>query len=76
METFRIVSWVLLIVIILFELVSVGLFIKDGKASEKEGRDRNKACTVLFIIGMTVAGLIVVGFILLCILAALAMRSM
>lgn len=57
-------------------IVSIVLFIKDGIASKKEGRSRNKKFTVMFIVSMVIIGLLIVIGILLSILAMLVMRSM
>ena len=62
--------------ITIFVIVSIVLFIKDGIASKKEGRSRNKKITVMFIVSMVIIGLLIVIGIFLSILAMLVMRSM
>lgn len=63
-------------VITLFVIISIVQFIKDGIASKKEGRGRNKKYTVMFIISMAIVGSAVVIGTLLFILTLLVMRSM
>ena len=72
----QIVGWAITIEIVVFVIVSVALFIKDGIVSKREGRNRNKKYTVMFIISMVIIGLLVVIGVLLSILAILVMRSM
>lgn len=77
MEIFvQIFGWTIIIAISLFLIVSIVLFIKDGINAKQEGRDRKKAYKVMFIISMAIIGLAVVIGIMLCVLAALIMRSM
>lgn len=73
---FFIIGWTITIAIILFVIVSVILFIKDGIASKKEGRQRKNTNKVMFIISMTIEALAVTVGVLLWILAVLVMRSM
>lgn len=72
----QIIGWAITLGITIFVIVSIVLFIKDGIASKKEGRSRNKINTVMFIISMVIIGLLIVIGILLSILAMLVMRSM
>lgn len=72
----QIVGWAITIGIAVFVIVSVVLFIRDGIVSKREGRNRNKKYTVMFIISMVIIGLLVVIGVLLSILAILVMRSM
>ncbi len=72
----QIVGWAITIGIVVFVIVSVVLFIRDGIVSKREGRNRNKKYTVMFIISMVIIGLLVVIGVLLSILAILVMRSM
>ena len=72
----QIIGWAITLGITIFVIVSIVLFIKDGIASKKEGRSRNKKITVMFIISMVIIGLLIVIGILLSILAMLVMRSM
>lgn len=72
----QIIGWAITLGITIFVIVSIVLFIKDGIASKKEGRSRNKIITVMFIISMVIIGLLIVIGILLSILAMLVMRGM
>lgn len=72
----QIVGWAITIGIVVFVIVSIALFIRDGIISKREGRNRNKKYTVMFIISMVIIGLLVVIGVLLSILAILVMRSM
>lgn len=72
----QIIGWAITLGITIFVIVSIVLFIKDGIASKKEGRSRNKKITVMFIVSMVIIGLLMVIGILLSILAMLVMRSM
>lgn len=72
----QIIGWAITLGITIFVIVSIVLFIKDGIASKKEGRSRNKKITVMFIVSMVIIGLLIVIGILLSILAMLVMRSM
>ncbi len=72
----QIVGWAITIGIVVFVIVSIALFIRDGIVSKREGRNRNKKYTVMFIISMVIIGLLVVIGVLLSILAILVMRSM
>lgn len=72
----QIVGWAITIGIVVFVIVSIVLFIRDGIVSKREGRNRNKKFTVMFIISMVIIGLLVVIGVLLSILAILVMRSM
>ncbi len=72
----QIIGWAITLGITIFVIVSIVLFIKDGIASKKEGRSRNKKFTVMFIVSMVIIGLLIVIGILLSILAMLVMRSM
>ncbi len=72
----QIISWTITIALTLFVIISIVMFIKDGIASKKEGRNRNKGYTVMFIISMAIIGLFVVIGILLSILAMLVMIGM
>lgn len=72
----QIVGWAITIGIAVFVIASIVLFIRDGIASKREGRNRNKKYTVMFIISMVIIGLLVVIGVLLSILAILVMRSM
>ena len=72
----QIVGWEITIGIVVFVIVSIVLFIRDGIVSKREGRNRNKKYTVMFIISMVIIGLLVVIGVLLSILAILVMRSM
>jgi hypothetical protein len=72
----QIIGWAITLGITIFVIVSIVLFIKDGIASKKEGRIRNKKFTVMFIVSMVIIGLLIVIGILLSILAMLVMRSM
>lgn len=72
----QITGWAITLGITIFVIVSIVLFIKDGIASKKEGRSRNKKFTVMFIVSMVIIGLLIVIGILLSILAMLVMRSM
>lgn len=72
----QIVGWAITIGIAVFVIVSIVLFIRDGIVSKREGRNRNKKYTVMFIISMVIIGLLVVIGVLLSILAILVMRSM
>ena len=70
------IGWIMTIAITSFVIISIVVFIKDGKSAKKENRDRNKNYTVMFIVSMIIIGLLVVVGILLGILAMLVMRSM
>ena len=72
----KIIGWIMTIAITSFVIISIVVFIKDGKSAKKENRDRNKNYTVMFIVSMIIIGLLVVVGILLGILAMLVMRSM
>lgn len=72
----QIIGWAITLGITIFVIVSIVRFIKEGIASKKEGRSRNKKITVMFIISMVIIGLSIVIGILLSILAMLAIRSM
>lgn len=72
----QIVGWAITIGVVVFVIVSIVLFIRDGIVSKREGRNRNKKFTVMFIISMVIIGLLVVIGVLLSILAILVMRSM
>ena len=72
----QIIGWAITLGITIFVIVSIVLFIKDGIASKKEGRSRNKKFTVMFIVSMVMIGLLIVIGILLSMLAMLVMRSM
>lgn len=72
----QIVGWAITIGIVVFVIASIVLFISDGIVSKREGRNRNKKYTVMFIISMVIIGLLVVIGVLLSILAILVMRSM
>jgi hypothetical protein len=72
----NIIGWIMTIAITSFVIISIVVFIKDGKSAKKENRDRNKNYTVMFIVSMIIIGLLVVVGILLGILAMLVMRSM
>ncbi len=72
----QIVGWAITIGVVVFVIVSIVLFIRDGIVSKREGRNRNKKYTVMFIISMVIIGLLVVIGVLLSILAILVMRSM
>ena len=72
----QIICWAIALGITIFVIVSIVLFIKDGIASKKEGRSRNKKITVMFIVSMVIIGLLIVIGIFLSILAMLVMRSM
>ena len=72
----QIIGWAITLGITIFVIVSIVLFIKEGIASKKEGRSRNKKFTVMFIVSMVIIGLLIVIGILLSILAMLVMRSM
>ena len=65
----QIIGWAITLGITIFVIVSSVLFIKDGIASKKEGRSRNKKFTVMFIVSMVIIGLLIVIGILLSILA-------
>ena len=71
-----IIGWAIALGIAIVVIVSIVLFMKDGMASKKDGRSRNKKITVMFIISMVITGLSIVIGILLMILAMLAIRSM
>lgn len=73
---FFIIGWTIAIAIILFVIISIILFIKDGIASKKEKRQRKNTYKVMFIISMTIVASAVTVGVLLSILAALVMRSM
>ena len=72
----EIMFWAIVIAAGLFVVASVALFIRDGILAKKEGRSRNMAVTVTFILAMVVAGIAAVLGILLGVLAILIMRSM
>lgn len=72
----QIVGWAITFGIVAFVIISIVLFIRDEIVSKREGRNRNKKYTVMFIISMVIIGLLVVIGILLSILAILVMRSM
>jgi len=72
----QIIGWAITLGITIFVIVSIVLFIKDGIASKKEGRSRNKKFTVMFIVSMVMIGLLIVIGTLLSMLAMLVMRSM
>lgn len=72
----QIVGWAIAIGIVVFVITSIVLFIRDEIVSKREGRNRNKKYTVMFIISMVIIGLLVVIGVLLSILAILVMRSM
>lgn len=72
----QIVGWAITIGIVVFVIASIVLFVRDGIVSKREGRNRNKKYTVMFIISMVIIGLLVVIGVLLSILAILVMRSM
>ena len=72
----QIVGWAIAIGIVVFVIAFIVLFIRDGIVSKREGRNRNKKYTVMFIISMVIIGLLVVIGVLLSILAILVMRSM
>lgn len=72
----NIIGWIMTIAITSFVIISIVVFIKDGRSAKKENRDRNKNYTVMFIVSMIIVGLLVVVGILLGILAMLVMRSM
>lgn len=72
----QIVGWAIAIGIVVFVIASIVLFIRDKIVSKREGRNRNKKYTVMFIISMVIIGLLVVIGVLLSILAILVMRSM
>ena len=72
----KIIGWTIAIAVTAFVITSIVLFIMDGIASKREGRNRKKEYTVLFIINMVIVGLTALFAILLSILAVLIMRSM
>ena len=65
MDLEKIVFLAIVIAIGLFVTCSVVLFVRDGLLAKKEGRSRNMAVTVTFILAMAVAGIAAVIGILL-----------
>ena len=66
----------LLICLLIFVIVSIVLFVKDNIASKKEGRSVNKVYKVMFIISMSITGLLIMVGILLFVLSVLIVRGM
>ena len=63
-------------IIFVFAIVSLVLFIVDGVNAKREGRRRKTGFTVMFIVSMTLVGLVVVIIGLLIALISAFMASM
>ena len=72
----QICGWVTVILSVVFVAASVILFVKDGIAAKREGRKISTKYTVMFIIGMTIAGCGLMILIFIQLLSWLVMRSM
>jgi len=69
-------GWITTIAGVLFVIVSIVLFIRDGIAAKKEGRRRKEIYNVLFIAGIAITATAIMVGIFVYILASLVMRSM
>lgn len=69
-------GWAAAILSVVFVAASVILFVRDGIAAKREGRKISTKYTVMFIIGMTIAGCWLMILIFIQLLSFLVMRSM
>lgn len=73
---FKILGCAVPILLVIFIVISIILFIKDGKRAKRDGTGRKLSYTVIFIIGMAIVHLTLLAVITLCVLSVLIMYGM
>lgn len=72
----KIFKWTISVSLLIFEILSVVLFIEDGIKAKKEGRSRKTKYTVMFIISMILINISIAFFVFIIFISFSAMRNM